>query len=122
MNGGTGTTDEELGDLHGGEETFDGGWDADFEGGEGVVGVHESMDGGVEEDEDKDWRGHEPNTCPHAHHGSGVVISLQGAALPPFCQNNRSINNLIKLAEIEQPSVKRQTLFPQSTPRSNSRA
>lgn len=50
------TTDEELSDLHRRQCLFEDLGEWDREGRDGVVGVHESVDGRVEEEEDPDWR------------------------------------------------------------------
>lgn len=69
----------------------------------------------VEKHKDKDGRAHVPNTDPHADNRSGVVVALQVAGLLALHQDDDGINDFVKLAEIEDPSVKRQSFVPQST-------
>jgi hypothetical protein len=52
------SSDEELGDLHGGEGLLEDSGDTDVEGGKSVVGVHQGVDEGVEDAEDPDGRSH----------------------------------------------------------------
>jgi hypothetical protein len=73
------------------------------------------MDEAVHEDEHPDRRAHVSNTCPHAEHGSGMVICLQGRASFSLCQDNEGIENLIELAQVKKPSIKGQSFKPEST-------
>lgn len=99
----------------------------------GAVGnYHKSVDKGVEDAEDPNGRRHKtiielerdrnklvsgrniPDTSPHADHCTRVMVSLQETALFALGNDNSSINNFIELAQVEQPSIERQSLFPHS--------
>lgn len=130
----TGTTDEELGDLHRGKRALDEHWDADVESGDSVVGVleygqfscsfsvmfwseayHHGVDEGVEEHEDPNRNRHVTHTSPHAHHGTSVVISLEGRAELALGEDDERVKDLVELAEVEQPAVESKTLVPHAT-------
>lgn len=103
VNHGEGGSNYELGDLHAGQGALHDVGDLDGKCRESIVSVlkeavskagshmqrvsaqvktyHQSVDKGVEEAEDPDGAGHVAHTSPHAHHGSGVVVSLQSRAV-----------------------------------------
>lgn len=134
---GVGCADEELGDLQRGQGTLNGGRYADVEGGHGVVGVltqklafhvvsrlieqdsmgkthHHGMDTRVDKGEHPDGCRHVAHTGPHAHHGAGVVVRLQGRAELALGQDDKGVEDLVELAQVEDPAVKGQALVPQS--------
>lgn len=72
------------------------------------------MDKGVEEAEDPDGAGHVAHTSPHAHHGSGVVVGLQSRAVLALGQDDEGVENLVELAQVEDPAVEVEALGPQA--------
>lgn len=70
------------------------------------------MDKGVEEAEDPDGAGHVPHTSPHAHHGASMVVSLQSRAVLALGQDNEGIQDLVELAQVEDPTVEVEALAP----------
>lgn len=87
------------------------------------------MDKRVENAEDPDGRRHKtiihirnrnkqvygvniPNTSPHANHCTSMMVGLQETTLFALGNDNSRIDNFIELAQIEQPSVERQSLLP----------
>lgn len=133
VHGGEVDTKNELHDLHGGEGLLDGLWNADAESGDGVVGVlksllaqftrnagnggfayHHGVDARVQEAEEPDGWSHVAHTSPHAHHGTGVVISLKSRGLLALGENDNGINDLVELGEVEEPSVECETLVPET--------
>lgn len=73
------------------------------------------MNEAVNEDEHPDRRAHVANASPHAQHGAGMVVGLQGRAPLAFGDNDESIQNLVELAEIENPTPESQSFIPQPT-------
>lgn len=73
------------------------------------------MDSRVEEAEHPDGGGHEAHSSPHAEHGAGVVVSLEGGAALSLGQNDSRIDNLVELGEVEEVSVESESLVPQSS-------
>lgn len=69
----------------------------------------------VEEHKDEDGRAHVSNTDPHADDGSGVVVALQVTGLLSLHQDDDGVDNLVKLAEVEDPAVECESFIPQST-------
>ena len=76
---------------------------------------HHGMDEGVNQDEDPDGRGHVSHTSPHAQHGTGVVVGLQGGAGLALGEDDEGIKDLVELAQVEDPAVVSQTLGPHAT-------
>lgn len=70
------------------------------------------MDSGVDEDKHPNGRRHVAHTGPHAHHGTGVVVGLESGAQLALGQDDESVENLVELAEVEDPSVESQALVP----------
>lgn len=70
------------------------------------------MDKGVEEAEDPDGAGHVTHTSPHAHHSTGVVVGLQRRAVFALGQDDEGVENLVELAQVEEPTVEVETLGP----------
>lgn len=73
------------------------------------------MDCRIDQREDPDGRGDVTDTGPHAHHGAGVVVSLQGRALLALGQDNRSIQHFVELGQVEDPAQVGQSLIPHPT-------
>jgi len=69
----------------------------------------------VDKNEHPDWWRHVPNSRPHAHHSSSMVVGLQSRASLSLRQDDNSIQNLVKLAQVEEPAIESQTLIPQSS-------
>lgn len=70
------------------------------------------MNSRIDKNKHPNGRRHVAHASPHAHHGTGVVVGLERGAQLALGQDNKSIENLVKLAEIEDPSVEGQTLVP----------
>lgn len=112
---------------------LDGFGDTDVEGCDGVVCVlritlvefilwcwgvgtnHQGVDTRVEEAEHPDSGRHEAHSSPHAKHSSSVVVSLESRASLSLCQDNSGINDLVELGQVEEVSVKRQSLIPHAS-------
>ena len=107
--------EHELGDLHGGEGALDGHGHLDREGRQGVVRVHEGVDEGVDEDEDPDGDGHVADARPHAEHGAGVVVRLQGGAELALGEDDEGVEDLVELAQVEDPAVVAQPFVPHAS-------
>lgn len=73
---------------------------------------HHGVDARVDKDKHPNGRGHVAHTGPHAHHGTGVVVGLERGAQLALGQNDESIEDLVELAEVEDPPVESQTLVP----------
>jgi len=73
------------------------------------------MNSRVKKAEQPDGRSHEAHSSPHAHHRAGMVISLKGRAALSLGQDNDSVDDLVELGQVEEPSVESQTLVPKST-------
>lgn len=71
------------------------------------------MNARVDKGEHPNGCGHVSHAGPHAHHGAGVVVGLQGGAKSALGQNDEGIEDLIELAEVEDPAVESQALIPQ---------
>lgn len=128
---GGGATDQELSDLHRRQGALDEHGHPDVEGSHGVVGVlvfklvfkvislkysggthHDGVDERVEEDKDPDGHRHVADTSPHAHHGAGMVVGLESRAEFALGENDESVEDLVELAEVEEPAVEGKTLIP----------
>lgn len=73
------------------------------------------MNAAVDKGEHPDRRAHKPDTSPHAQHRSSVVVGLQSRTPLPLSDNDESIEHFIKLANVEPPTPKSESLIPQST-------
>lgn len=73
------------------------------------------MDERVDENKHPDGRGHEAHTSPHAHHGTSMVVCLQGRARLSLGEDNECVEDLVELAEVEDPAIVRQTLGPHAS-------
>lgn len=71
------------------------------------------MDERVDEDEDPDGSRHVAHAGPHAHHGAGMVVGLEGGAELPLGEDDEGIQDLVELAEVEDPAVKGEALVPE---------
>ena len=69
----------------------------------------------VQEAEEPDSWSHVAHTSPHAHHRTSVVVSLQSRRSLALCQDNNSIDDLVKFGEVEEPSVESKTLIPETS-------
>lgn len=128
-------TNEELGDLHRGQGLLNELGDPDLECGNGIVGVlckqlanasiyfeqtyqgvsyHQGMNEGVHKAEDPNGRSHVADTSPHAHHSTGVMVGLQGRALLALGEDDDGVQDLVELAEVENPTVESESLVPQA--------
>lgn len=114
MEEGKGPTKDELADLGGGECAFEHLGDADLEGGEGVVEVHDGVDQGVENDKDPDWWRGESNSGPHGEHCTCVVVGLQKGGLLALGQDDEGVDDFVEFGEIEEEAKVGETLFPDS--------
>lgn len=75
---------------------------------------HQSMNTRVDEGKHPNRSRHVAHTSPHAHHGAGVVVSLQRGAQLALGQDDEGIENLVELAQVEDPAVKGKALVPQA--------
>lgn len=73
------------------------------------------MDKRVDEDKDPNGSRHVTNASPHAHHGTSMVVGLESGAGLALGQDDKGIEDLVELAEVEDPTVVRQTLGPHTT-------
>lgn len=76
---------------------------------------HKSVDEAVDEDKHPDRRAHIAHTSPHAQHGACVVVRLQSRAALALCDNDEGVQDLVELAEVEDPTPEGQSLVPQSS-------
>ena len=76
---------------------------------------HHGVNGRVDQSKDPNRRRNVPNTSPHAHHSTGVVIGLQGGALLALGQDNGGVKHLVELGQVENPPQVGQSLIPQTT-------
>ena len=70
------------------------------------------MDGRVDPHKHPDWRGHVPDTGPHAQHSAGVVVRLQRCAPLALGHNDERVKDFIELAEVKEPSPEGKTFVP----------
>lgn len=75
---------------------------------------HQSVDEGVHESKHPDRGRHVTNTRPHAHHSSGVVVGLKSRAGLALGENDKGIQDLVELAEVEDPAVVGKALVPET--------
>jgi hypothetical protein len=127
-------TPDELCNLDGGEGTLDALGNPDIKSRESEVGVlfqslafllnrykrigksyHQCVDEAVDEDEHPDGRAHVAHTSPHAQHSACVVVCLQSCAALALCDNDKGVQDLVELAEVEDPTPKGQSFVPQSS-------
>lgn len=79
------------------------------------MSYHKSVDEAVDEDEHPDRWAHVAHTGPHAEHGASVVVCLQSRAALALRNNDEGVQDLVKLAEVEDPAPESQSLVPQSS-------
>ena len=72
------------------------------------------MDTRVDKGKHPDRGRHVAHTSPHAHHGTGVVVGLEGGAKLALGKNNESVEDLVELAQVENPAVESKTLVPET--------
>lgn len=75
---------------------------------------HQGMDERVEKDKDPNGGGHVAHASPHAHHGSGVMVGLQCGAEFALGENDQGVEDLIKLAQVEDPAIVCEALVPKT--------
>ncbi|KAG7051698.1 GNS1/SUR4 family protein, partial [Colletotrichum scovillei] len=51
---------------------------------------------------------------PHAHHGTGVVVGLEGGAELALGKDDEGVEDLVELAQVEDPAVEGESLVPDS--------
>lgn len=76
---------------------------------------HKSVDEAVDEDKHPDRRAHVAHTSPHAQHSACVVVCLQSRAALALCDNDEGVQDLVELAEVEDPTPEGQSFVPQSS-------
>lgn len=76
---------------------------------------HKSVDEAVDEDEHPDRRAHVAHTSPHTQHSACVVVCLQSCATLALCDNDESVQDLVELAEVEEPAPEGKSFVPQSS-------
>lgn len=70
------------------------------------------MDTGVDQDEHPDGRGHEAHTSPHAEHGAGMVVLLEGGAALALGEDDGRVEDLVELGEVEPPAPEGKAFVP----------
>lgn len=73
---------------------------------------HQRVNERVDENKLPDRCSHVTHASPHAQHGSSMVISLESRAKLALGEDDKSIENLVELAEIKDPTIISQTLVP----------
>lgn len=73
------------------------------------------MNEAVDEDKHPDGRAHVAHTSPHAKHCARMVVGLQSRATLALCDNDERVQDLVELAQIEDPAPESETLVPQSS-------
>lgn len=96
--------------MHRGQGSFDQGWYAYFQACQTEVKVHQRVDKRVEHNKDPNGGTLVSDTTPHTHHGTSMVVTLQKTRWPTFQQNDDSINDLVKLGDVEPPAKQSQVL------------
>lgn len=76
------------------------------------MAYHESVDKRVELDKNPDGGRHVAHARPHAQHGAGVVVGLQGRAGLALGQDDEGVEDLVELAEVKEPAVVGKALVP----------
>jgi hypothetical protein len=76
---------------------------------------HKGVNKGVNENKLPDGSRHVTHASPHAEHGSSVVVGLESRTELALGENDESVENLVELAEIEDPTIESQTLVPHTT-------
>jgi len=94
-----GHADQELGDLHGGQVLL--AWGVETNGSGSVVGVHDGVDEGVEDDKDPDGGGLVVDAGPHGDHGTGVVVGLEEGRAAALEDDDDGVDDLVELGEVE---------------------
>lgn len=84
------------------------------DGGKGGGSYHQGVNTGVGEAEQPDRGRHVAHSSPHAQHCASVVVGLERGAGLSLGQNDNGIDNLVELAEVEEPSVESEALIPES--------
>lgn len=108
-------TNNELGNLHGGETSLDNYGNPDREGRQSVVGVHESMDERIDQSEDPNRSRHVAHASPHAQHGASVMIGLQSRTELALGENDERVQDLVEFAQVEDPAVVVEALVPDAS-------
>lgn len=72
------------------------------------------MDPRIDEDKHPDRRAHETDARPHAQHRASMVVRLERRRALALCQNDEGIDDLVELADIEDPAPESQPFVPQS--------
>lgn len=70
------------------------------------------MDEGIHKHKHPDRSAHVTHSGPHAHHGAGVVVGLKSRAVFTLGKNDKGVEDLVKLANVEEPAVEGKTLVP----------
>lgn len=73
------------------------------------------MDTRVDKDEHPDGRRHVAHTSPHTHHSTGMVVRLERGTHFPLGEDDEGVENLVELAEVEDPAVEGQAFVPDTT-------
>lgn len=75
---------------------------------------HQRVNQRIDENKDPDRRRHISHTSPHAQHGTSMVIGLESRAELSLGKNDEGIQNLVELAEVENPAVESDTFGPEA--------
>jgi hypothetical protein len=76
---------------------------------------HQSVNEAVDEHKHPDGRAHVAHTSPHAKHCASMVVCLQSRATLALCDNDERVQDLVELAQVEDPTPESESLVPQSS-------
>lgn len=62
---------------------------------------HERVNKGADKDKHPDGRRHVAHPGPHAHHGAGMVVCLQGRAEPALGEDDEGVEHLVEFTEVK---------------------
>lgn len=70
------------------------------------------MNARIDKDKHPNRRRHVAHTGPHAHHGASMVVSLESRAQTALGEDDEGVEDLVELAQVENPAVESQALVP----------
>lgn len=73
------------------------------------------MDERVDQNKYPDGSRHVTHTSPHAKHGTGVMVGLQGRAEFALGEDNEGVQNFVKLAQVENPAIVVESFVPNTS-------
>ena len=69
----------------------------------------------IDASEHPDRWGHVSNASPHGKHGSSMVVCLEEGGLFTLGKNDGSVEDLVELGEVKDPTIIRKSLVPDPT-------